>query len=471
MRLIFKLSACALALSASASFAAYQNLTPPPGWSAGGSAAWATPSNSYAAQTANQWINNAARSSAMLNVGGKQIAIGAYTKLAPSAGRVIAGLIYASPHLRTAAGIATWLGVSKVFWDATEGVWKKNTEELISNYEYSVAGHLPSSWRSTPQGACQFALDSQYASYPNNVYQIASVTATMCHIQQLYNRKVVDDSYNTITKRDKPCPAGSTWTPAGCLVNGTPRPVSVEEFDTILNPNNQPGWPSTVPNELPLGTPLPVAPPVVNPDTGVNPFPRPLFVPTGDPVKNPRYDPSKPLDDVNQPYVQPGTRITPSPTVAEPWRVDAQPLERPVPSPVPMTEPVTDSDEAPSSDKPVEWQSCGLPGAPACKIDETGTPEAKSDTAEADAKKAIKPLEDFVANPTSALPTLPTINWAFTLPSGCAPIALPAFEPWLQQIDVCAFQPMFHDLMSFVWVMGGIFGAIGTFWRNTFSQG
>ncbi|EKD97199.1 MAG: hypothetical protein ACD_23C01018G0003 [uncultured bacterium] len=123
-----------------------------------------------------------------------------------------------------------------------------------------------------------------------------------------------------------------------------------------------------------------------------------------------------------------------------------------------------------TQEKP-EVEVCGLPGTSACKIDETGTPEAKPETAEADAKKAIKPLEDFVANPTSALPTLPTINWAFTLPSGCAPIALPAFEPWLQQIDVCAFQPMFHDLMSFVWVMGGIFGAIGTFWRNTFSQG
>lgn len=130
--------------------------------------------------------------------------------------------------------------------------------------------------------------------------------------------------------------------------------------------------------------------------------------------------------------------------------------------------PTTTTTDAPP---PPEIETCGLPGKPACKIDETGTPQAKQDTSEADAKKAYKPLEDFVENPTSALPTFPTINWAFTLPSGCAPIALPAFEPWLQQIDVCAFQPMFHDLMSFVWVMGGIFGAIGTFWRNTFSQG
>lgn len=128
-------------------------------------------------------------------------------------------------------------------------------------------------------------------------------------------------------------------------------------------------------------------------------------------------------------------------------------------------DPVTETEEKP------EIEVCGLPGTPACKIDETGTPEAKPDTAEADAKKALKPLDDLIANPQSALPTLPTINWAFTLPSGCAPIALPAFEPWLQEIDVCAFQPMFHDIMTFVWVLGGIFGAIGTFWRNTFSQG
>lgn len=126
---------------------------------------------------------------------------------------------------------------------------------------------------------------------------------------------------------------------------------------------------------------------------------------------------------------------------------------------------ITETEEKP------EIEMCGLPGTPACKIDETGTPKAKEDTAEADAKKALKPLDDLIANPQSALPTLPTINWAFTLPSGCAPIALPAFEPWLQEIDVCAFQPMFHDIMTFVWVLGGIFGAIGTFWRNTFSQG
>lgn len=118
-----------------------------------------------------------------------------------------------------------------------------------------------------------------------------------------------------------------------------------------------------------------------------------------------------------------------------------------------------------------EQVACGAPGQPKCGIDETGTPKGKEDTAVADAQKTIKPLDDFVKNPTSFLPTFPTINWAFTLPTGCSPIALTAFDPWLQSIDICTWLPMFHDLMSFIWVMGGIFGAIGTFWRNTFSQG
>lgn len=118
-----------------------------------------------------------------------------------------------------------------------------------------------------------------------------------------------------------------------------------------------------------------------------------------------------------------------------------------------------------------EQQNCGAPGQPRCAIDETGTPKGKEDTATVDAQKTIKPLDDFVKNPTSFLPTFPTINWAFTLPTGCSPIALTAFAPWLQSIDICEWLPMFHDLMSFIWVMGGIFGAIGTFWRNTFSQG
>lgn len=116
-------------------------------------------------------------------------------------------------------------------------------------------------------------------------------------------------------------------------------------------------------------------------------------------------------------------------------------------------------------------ETCGLPGKPACKIDETGTPTDPKLDPLAKKTEVFKPITDFVANPAAALPSLPSINWTFQLPTGCAAIALPAFSPWLQSIDVCQFQPMFHEVMNIVWVMGAVFGMIGTFWRSVFSQG
>lgn len=135
---------------------------------------------------------------------------------------------------------------------------------------------------------------------------------------------------------------------------------------------------------------------------------------------------------------------------------------------------VNTTDAAPAPADPASsapLKVCGLTTDTACKIDELDTP--KPDPL-VDGKKITdditKPLKDFAADPQKALPTLPQLNWAFTLPSGCVPISIPAFEPFLQTIDICQFQPMFHDVMSMVWVMGALFGAISMFWRNTLSQ-
>nr|WP_236636991.1 virulence factor TspB C-terminal domain-related protein [Acidovorax sp. BoFeN1] len=112
--------------------------------------------------------------------------------------------------------------------------------------------------------------------------------------------------------------------------------------------------PDLVPLELPPGTPLPVEPPVINPAPGPNPQPRPLFIPTGNPVPNPNYDPQQPPGPANQPYFQPGVRVVPSPSANEPWRVDLQPVNRPVSGPEPMTQP--DSETPPDADKPSQEQ-------------------------------------------------------------------------------------------------------------------
>ncbi len=108
--------------------------------------------------------------------------------------------------------------------------------------------------------------------------------------------------------------------------------------------------PDKVPNELPNTIPWPVKDPVINPDTDGKP--QPLFVPTGNPVKNPNYDPSKEVGPNNQPYLQPGVRVVPSPVLGSPWQVDVQPINRPVSSPDANPNPVNDSPT--DSDKPRE---------------------------------------------------------------------------------------------------------------------
>lgn len=148
--------------------------------------------------------------------------------------------------------------------------------------------------------------------------------------------------------RDGPqqCPVGWTSTPAGCLSPALTQP----QFEDALNPHPMP---STVPLELPKPSPLPIEPnPWINPEPGPNPQTRPRFVPNGDPVKNPNYDPNAEPSPDNQPFKQPGTRIVPSPTEKDPFRLDIQPVDKPTPTP----DPQPDQDEGPGQDPNVKPQ-------------------------------------------------------------------------------------------------------------------
>lgn len=114
---------------------------------------------------------------------------------------------------------------------------------------------------------------------------------------------------------------------------------------------------------------------------------------------------------------------------------------------------------------------CGVPGAPPCAVavDETGmaTPETiKNDQAD----DKLQDWDNFILNIEDFIPSFPTINWNFALPTSCGVIPLPAFEPAVSEIDVCQFQPMFHQLMSVVWMLGGLFGAISLFMKSSLSD-
>lgn len=203
-------------------------------------------------------------------------------------------------------------------------------------------------------GACQRVVSQMAASYAGNPdYSVA--LGTCAYPSMTY---VTTGPYDTVTRgatinrrastSPGECPTGWQSTPAGCLSPALQQPEFVDKLA------GKP-MPDAVPKELPRPTPLPVEPPVINPEPGPNPVPRPRFVPTGDPVPNPQYDPNAPSSPENQPYIQPGVRIKPSPTPQEPLRVDLEPVN--VPKPTADPTPETDTTEPGTQPKPEEQQS------------------------------------------------------------------------------------------------------------------
>lgn len=219
--------------------------------------------------------------------------------------------------------------------------------------------------------------------------------------------------------------------------------------------------PDQVANDTP--GPLPVGLPSVNPDANGNP--QPMTVPTGAPQPVPGTSP--------QQYRQPATDVVPSPTQTEPWRVDLQPKEVTSTNPVPVPDPAgTTASPGAAQD---ELITCGLPGKPKCVIDELDTPTpttanpAPAPQPQTEVDAATKATRDIIADVPGKLGPFPTISWTFQLPSVCSAIPTPAFAPFLTQLDICQFQPIFHDIMGVVWVLGGLFGAISMFWRDQLS--
>lgn len=374
----------ALGIAASSANAGYAQLAPPAGF--GG-----TPGAWTIASSANDAIFDRVihqPNALKVPVPGTATTMPASYRLAANAPRIAAAAIFLHPGVRAAVGIATWLGVAKVIWDATSGTWRQIADQTDpSGYQYQATyWGWESGWKASKQAACQALLGKSDIS-GGYTYTVTSASvdeygncALKIRATHPTNPTTNETTSVGIARRQtegEQCPTGWTSSPAGCLSPALTQPQMVE----LLNPANQPGWPmpNTVPKELPPGTPLPVEQPVINPAPGPNPTPRPLFVPTGDPVPNPNYSPQQYPTPENAPYLQPGVRVVPSPTVNDPWRVDLQPLNRPTQEPYSPPGPV--SDESPNpGDKPKTDEEQSLcekhPDVVACQ--KLGTaPEAK----------------------------------------------------------------------------------------------
>lgn len=400
-RLSQLIGAALLALSG-ASAHAFVFPAPPPGFAG-------TPGNwTYAPPSGTQVLDKIMRAPPSLTVptgSAGNVKLPFAAKLGPTASRVAAGVVFANPQLRLLVGIATWLGVAGLVWDAANNVWRHQPETEYSADGKEYSSPVISTWHKTYNGACSAVFSWFQAANASSGGTSSIASCTPEKVRIIFQGKpYLDSSGNTVTQtpwpydyviKDRPvqneCPDGWTPTPAGCLAPQVDKPKFEELLDPLKNP-----MPDSVPLELPFPTPLPVHDPVVNPTPGPNPTPQPKFVPTGDPVKNPNYDPKVSPSPTNQPYIQPGIRIQPSPTPTDPWRVDVQPVNRPLPTDNPNPpdpEPGTDPGD---QKKPEETQSlCEKhPDILACqKLDQ---PEAK-ELAKEDINISITPVSGWGA--------------------------------------------------------------------------
>lgn len=370
-----KLVIASLALLSGAANAGYANLAPPAGF--GGS-----PGNWTFAPSANDLrYGGTAYSPNALRVPGTSTTMSAAYRFAANAPRIATGIIFANPYLRAGAAAAAWLGVGKIIWDEAEKIWKKSGDEELSEFIYGTDAwgrdYAPFLNHSSPESVCRAFFDAQKSGYIEWV-EITSGPTT-CYARGYSIPAGWENLGADIYQLVRPCPV--PLTNGKCIIAGSPVPLTKEQFEQILAPEiwspSQPGIvPSNFPEAVP-GRPLPVDPPVINPEPGPDPQPRPLFVPTGDPLPNPQYDPNSPPGPNNQPYVQPGVRLNPSPTPSEPWRVDLQPVNRPVASPEPMPEPDSETPENPDKPSEEEIDFCAKnPDVLACqKLDEPANEE------------------------------------------------------------------------------------------------
>ena len=344
--------------------AAYANATPPPNFKAATSTAQA----SYAAAATDRTLQNFIRQvgGATISAGGQTVKMTVGYKLGRAAGRVAAAVVYAHPGIRTALGVAAWLGTIYV-WNEAENQWKKlDGSASLSDGQLYRAGFVEE-WAQSKDAACNAAMAASNANpYASESSKVVSCTPTAGLGFSMVTKAGTRTNYSFLTKPSS-CPAGWYITTAGCTQTPPMRAVPEEEFIDDLSSKPMP---PTVPKELPSPTHLPVESPspILNPTEGDNPTPSPMRVPTGDPIPIPNTNP--------QQYRQPYVDIVPSPTVDNPWRVDVKPGETTSTNPNPVENPTPDGE-----DKPAEEQEKSLcekhPDILACQKPELDVPDGE----------------------------------------------------------------------------------------------
>lgn len=123
--------------------------------------------------------------------------------------------------------------------------------------------------------------------------------------------------------------------------------------------------------------------------------------------------------------------------------------------------PVTSSDKTEYTPAKKEKDTCGMPGTPACKIDETDTPKFDPKTMQLDKATldaASKTQRETVSSTSDKASMFNPFAQFFTLPplSSCTPIVMPMYAgQQIASMDVCPAAEWLRGLMGFVWAAAG----------------
>ena len=336
------------------SHAAYTQLTPPPGWVAGTGAA-----ATYQPAAASAWVNSKAiADAAIASASGTSKIRVSFAVDRAAASRVLAGRV--GTALLSGAGgplgvglsvgaalvmpeMVEWFSGSGFQWNPSKEQFEKENQTSRVTYCFSHFSEnqcgITSPLQHYEQWIKRNLSDAQISPSPTFIIKEQSKSAVVvAYTVQFpgYPRSEANNNYSPksyLTQADH----GVEWVPA--------------DYETEVKPAVQPlPIPEKPPNVV-WPASWPVKDPVINPDSTGKP--QPLFIPTGNPVKNPKYDPSQPTSATNQPYLQPGIRVVPAPAPGKPWQVDVQPVDKPVDSAEPKPEPKPDPEPS-DGDQPRE---------------------------------------------------------------------------------------------------------------------
>jgi hypothetical protein len=468
----FTFTALALLLASSCAFGqaggAYATSVPPPsGWlnTGGGGSFRNTAAN--AERFAGRVVANVTTT-----VEGRLLTMPASMRFAANAGQIVTNAFRFNPYLLVGSLALAWMADLGLEY-AEEKWWKTEERDLECNAYKAFGAPAALQWYCTPGEAAR-----AYVRYLNQ--ETPSVTQTCpgpVFVTFSPAFEVVSFSSSSVVFKRKGLncsasppvaayadPEERTWQRSYRIAKDTQRREAGDP-DFTTPPDKV--VPPEIPPMLPDDFPMPTRNPSLNPGPGPDYLPNPVRFPNGDPVPVPGSNPAT----WNKPYID----IIPAPTPGDPWRIIVQPGYLPEPNPNPLPDVVgTPAPGAGGNPNPLpvgnpgtgpaqEFYTCGLPGKPPCKIDESGTPEDMTDV-EAIAAPGTSGVKDFISGIPGTI--FPNIAWSFALPSNCGPLTIGAFSQWMEPIDICEFQPMFHDIMTMVWAIGGLFGAIGIFWRD-----